>query len=126
MKKSTLHRLLTYGIAAIWMINGLFCKILNFVPRHQLIVASILGNTYARPLTIAIGISEVIMSVWILTRFQSRLNAVLQMIVIAVMNTLEFILVPELLLWGHFNAVFAGMLIVTVYCNEFILNTKHT
>lgn len=125
MKKSTIHSLLTYGISAIWMINGLFCKVFNLVPRHQLIVSTILGNAHARPLTIAIGISEVVMAIWILSKFQSRLNAVLQIIVIAVMNTMEFILVPELLLWGHLNAVFAGMLIVTVYYNEFILNIRN-
>jgi len=35
--------LLKYFIALIWLINGLFCKLLNFVPRHEEIVKRILG-----------------------------------------------------------------------------------
>ena len=126
MTKSTIHTVLNYCIAAVWMINGFFCKILNLVPRHEMIVASILGSDYARPLTLAIGILEVMMAFWILSRFQSRLNAITQIIVVAVMNTLEFILVPDLLLWGRFNSLFAGLLILTIYYNAFILDKKHT
>ena len=91
-----------------------------------MIVSSILGSDYARPLTLAIGILEVLMAFWILSRFQSRLNAITQIIVVAVMNTLEFILVPDLLLWGRFNSLFAGLLILTIYYNAFILDKKHT
>jgi hypothetical protein len=40
------------------------------------------------------------------------------------MNTLEFILVPDLLLWGRANAIFAFMLIGVIYFNEFYLNQK--
>lgn len=124
MAPATLHKLLNYCIAIIWMGNGLLCKVLNFVPRHQEIVAAILGQEHARLLTIAIGISEILMAVWILTGIKSRLNAIIQIGVIAVMNTLEFILVPGLLLWGRFNALFAFLLILVVYYNEFHLKHK--
>ncbi len=97
----------------------------NLVPRHQQIVASILGDSYARPLTILIGISEIIMAVWILSRYKSKLNTIAQITIIAIMNTLEFILVPDLLLWGKFNSLFALLLIVVIYINEFHLNKKH-
>lgn len=40
------------------------------------------------------------------------------------MNTLEFILVPDLLLWGKANAIFAFILILVVYFNEFYLNKQ--
>jgi len=40
------------------------------------------------------------------------------------MNTLEFILVPDLLLWGKFNSLYAFIFIVLVYYNEFLLNEK--
>ncbi len=42
--RSRLHQLLTYAIASVWLVNGLFCKVLNWVPRHQFIVARILGK----------------------------------------------------------------------------------
>jgi hypothetical protein len=126
MKPKTLHLLLTILIAAVWLVNGLFCKVLNLVPRHQEIVARIMGEEYARPLTIMIGVSEIIMAVWIISGWYRRLNAIIQMVVIAVMNTLEFILVPDLLLWGRFNAVFAFLLITLIYFNEFRLRTQST
>jgi hypothetical protein len=50
--------LLTRLIALVWLANGLLSKVLNLVPRHTLIVARILGPTYARPLTVAIGLAE--------------------------------------------------------------------
>jgi len=40
------------------------------------------------------------------------------------MNTLEFILVPDLLLWGRLNSLFALLFISLVYYNEFVLNKK--
>eukprot|EP01133_Synstelium_polycarpum_P017785 gene17785-21216_t len=73
-----------------------------------MIVSTILGAEHARLMTTLIGISEIIMALWILSRFKSKLNAITQMVIIAAMNTLEFIFVPELLLWGKFNSIFAG------------------
>jgi len=99
---------------------------LNLVPRHEQIVAEILGNTYSRPLTILIGVSEIIMAIWVVSRYKSKLNAILQMVVVATMNTMEFILVPDLLLWGKLNSLFAFLFIVLVYYNEFILTKKLT
>jgi len=113
-----------YFIAAIWIINGLFCKVLSLVPRHQEIVARILSNDHARLLTIAIGISEIAMAIWILSGIKSRLNAIAQIIIIAIMNALEFILVPELLLWGRFNALFAFLFILLIFYNEFYFKKK--
>lgn len=64
------------------------------------------------------------MAIWIVTGYKSRLNAIIQIIVIAVMNMLEFILVPDLLLWGKMNSVFALLLIGVIYYNEFVLTAK--
>jgi uncharacterized membrane protein YphA (DoxX/SURF4 family) len=117
---------ITYCLATIWIANGLFCKILNLVPRHEQIVARILGNDFSRPLTMAIGFSEILMAVWILSGFKKRTNAVVQIIIIATMNSLEFIIAPDLLLWGKLNAFFAFLLILTIYYNEFQMYTKTT
>ncbi len=115
---------LTYFIATVWLINGLFCKVLNLVPRHQEIVSRILGEDYSRIATVLIGASEIIMFFWIISGFKSKLNAVVQIFVIAIMNTLEFILVPDLLLWGHYNSLFAFIFILLIYFNEFKLKLK--
>ena len=124
MKNKQLSIILTYVIAFVWIVNGLFCKVLNLVPRHQEIVARILGDDYARPLTFLIGISEVIMAIWILSGYKSKWNAWAQIGVVGFMNTLEFILVPDLLLWGKLNSVFALMFILVVYFQEFKLRSK--
>ncbi|MDB5197864.1 MAG: hypothetical protein JWP88_2235 [Flaviaesturariibacter sp.] len=119
-----IHQILNGLIATVWLVNGLVCKVLNFVPRHQEIVAAILGSQHARLFTLLIGLSEIAMAVWIVSRKWSRLNAITQMVVIAVMNTMEAILVPHLLLWGHANAVFAALFIGLIYYNEFKLHKK--
>lgn len=124
MNRKHLYLALTYFIAGVWLINGLFCKVLNLVPRHQQIVGQILGETYAPFLTVLIGLSEIIMAIWVLTKFQPKLNAVLQMAVVLSMNVLEFILVPDLLLWGQWNAFFALLFVVVVYYKEFVLSKQ--
>lgn len=116
------HKILTYCIAIIWIINGLFCKVLDFVPRHEQIVKRISGGEYSEFLTKTIGVAEICMAIWILSRILPRLNAVTQIVIVAVMNVLEFLLAPDLLLWGRANAIVALLFIAIVYFNEFYLN----
>ena len=124
MTNKQVHTILTYCIALVWIINGLFCKMLNFVPRHRQIISEILGDDYAQIFTRLIGFSEVVMALWILSKFKHRLNATIQIAIVGLMNILEFILVPELLLWGKLNSLFAFIFILVVYLNEFYLNKK--
>ena len=93
-----INRILNYFIAAVWLANGLFCKVLNLVPRHREIVGRILGDEYASIMTTIIGFLEIAMAMWILSRIKTKLNAITQIVIVATMNTLEFILVPDLLL----------------------------
>jgi hypothetical protein len=120
------NKLINYLIAAIWIANGLFCKVLNLVPRHREIVARIIGNAHAGVLTKAIGFSEMAMAVWILSGFKTKLNAITQVVVIATMNSLEFMMAPDLLLWGRFNALFAFLFILVILYNEFYLRYWQT
>jgi len=117
-------KLLDYLIAGVWIANGLFCKVLNLVPRHQEIVARIIGNAHAGILTRVIGFSEIAMAVWILSGFKTKLNAMTQAVVIATMNSLEFIMAPDLLLWGRFNALFAFLFILVILYNEFYFRNR--
>ncbi len=119
-----LNRLLILFFSLIWLVNGLFCKILNLVARHQQIVAEILGETYAKPLTIAIGVGEMLMAIWIISRKFAQLSAITQILLIVTMNILEFILAPHLLLWGRLNIVFALCLAALVYYQGFVLEPR--
>jgi uncharacterized membrane protein YphA (DoxX/SURF4 family) len=124
MNVRIINRVLTFCIAVVWIANGLFCKVLNLVPRHAEIVARIIGEDYSGPLTVLIGCSEIVMAIWILSGFKSRINALTQIVVVGTMNILEFILASDLLLWGKLNALFAFLFVLVVYFNEFYLNKK--
>ncbi|MDX2003619.1 MAG: DoxX-like family protein [Chitinophagales bacterium] len=88
------------------------------VPRHELIVARILGNTWAHELTLLIGFSECLMSVWIISGFYPKINAITQITIIICMNILEFLLAPDLLLWGRANLIFAILFSCWIGWNE--------
>ena len=124
MRKTVIHKGLIWLIAGVWIINGLFCKILNLLPRHQQILGEILGEQYAGVLTKMIGGAEIVMAVWIVSGYKSRWNALVQILVVGVMNILEFMLVPDLLLWGRFNIVFAALFILVVYYQEWVLRSQ--
>lgn len=122
--RARIHTLLTFLAAVVWLVNGLYCKLLNYVPRHRLIVSRILGDEYSVFFTRAIGCAEIGMAIWILSGFKSRFNTITQIVIIALMNSLEFFLVPDLLLWGRMNSVYAILFILLLYFNEFYLNTQ--
>ncbi|XRE43914.1 hypothetical protein ACIVBQ_002118 [Tenacibaculum discolor] len=124
MYKKYVYILLTFLIASIWLINGLFCKVFNLVPRHQQIVGEIVSNDYSRELTLMIGVSEVIMVIWIISNYRSKLNAIIQIAIVSIMNIIEFMIASDLLLWGKLNIVFAALFVFIVYVNEFKLNPK--
>jgi hypothetical protein len=115
------RRILTAFIALVWFVNGLVCKVLNLVPRHSEIVARIVGEDHARLFTSAIGVAEMLMVVWIVSGIKSRFCAICQITVVATMNIIEFIMVPDLLLFGRMNIVVAALFIVVIYIHEFLL-----
>ena len=94
------------------------------MPRHQRIVARILGDDYSRTLTILIGLLEVVMAIWVVFKFKSRLNSIIQIFLVMTMNILEFIFAPDLLLWGRLNLVFALLFAGIIYYNAFVLYDK--
>ena len=114
--------ILRYLMALVWLLNGLFCKILNLVPRHQAIVGELLNAEWSRELTILIGLGEIFIAFWIVSNLKVKLHTILQVFLVGVMNVLEFLLVPELLLWGKLNIGFAGVFILLVIYH-FYLNS---
>ncbi|REH54637.1 DoxX-like protein [Tenacibaculum gallaicum] len=126
MCKKYIHILFTFLIASVWLINGLFCKVFNLVPRHQEIVGKIISNNYSRELTLVIGVLEIAMVVWILSNYKSKLNAITQIVIVLIMNVIEFMITSDILLWGKLNIVFAALFVFIVYINEFKLNPKNT
>jgi hypothetical protein len=66
------------------------------------------------------------MGIWILSGILPRLNALLQIAVIATMNVLEIILAMDLLLWGRWNGLFAFLFILLIYFNAFRFKKPRT
>ena len=120
-----MYRLLLYLIALVWLANGLLCKVLALVPRHEAIVARILGPEHAGVLTRLIGVSEIGIALWVISGFQRRWCALAQIGLILSMNVLEAWLAPDLLLWGRANAVFAGLFCLLIYFHTFRLGSLH-
>ncbi|MCU0752816.1 MAG: DoxX-like family protein [Akkermansiaceae bacterium] len=111
MKASPVTRIL---FAAVWLVNGIWCKMMDGVPRHREIVARILGEEHSLLLTRLIGVGEVLMAVWILTGIRWKWNCAAQIAAVLAMNVIEFIVVPDLLLFGRFNSLVALAYIMVV------------
>ncbi len=124
MQRPSIHRVLTILISLVWLINGLYAKVLGFVPRHQQIVARILGSEISFIAVKVIGVLEICMFMWVISKKFSRLAAILQIVIVTTMNILEFIFVPDLLLFGRMNIIIALVFVSVVYINEFIIKPK--
>jgi hypothetical protein len=89
---------LTFVIVAVWLVFGLWFKVLGMVPRHRLIVEAILGEGAATPVTFIVGLGEIALAIWVLSGLYPRLCAAAQSLAIITMNTLELRLARGLLL----------------------------
>jgi hypothetical protein len=108
-------------IALVWLINGLLCKLLNLVPRHQRIVERILRSKHAFIFTKIIGILEILMAVWIMSSIHSESCSIFQIVIIMIMNIIEFFYARDLLLYGKINMVIAVLFCCIIYINQFVL-----
>jgi len=106
------------AIGLVWFINGLACKALGLVPRHEAIVARILGESYAPELTILIGISEIFMALWVWSGLYRKLNTYAQIGLVITMNIIETIFARDLLLWSGWNLAWAISFVAIVYFNH--------
>lgn len=119
-----LQRLIDYALASVWLVMGLYCKVLGQVPRHEAIVGEILGADVAVWLTPLIGMGEVCLAIWIATGRYRKVSAAIQILLVLAMNILEFTLAVEHLLWGPLNFIFALLFCALVYWNGFILKQR--
>lgn len=110
-------------IGSVWVFHGLYSKILNGIPRHQLIVGKILGERLAHPATKVIGGLEVLLGVWAFTGVARVECAAVQTAAIVGMNALEFFLARELLISG-IGLVILNLCFLTVIWNWALLSPK--
>ena len=119
MKRPPLSlRALRIFIALVWLVMGLGCKVMGWEPRHEEIVARILGADLAPTLIILIGLSEVGMALWIISGLYAKICAWTQMILVAVMNVMEITLTRDLLLFGWMNGLVAAAFIALIFFTQ--------
>ena len=124
------------AMALVWGVNGLWCKVLGGVPRHEAIVGEVLadvvdvfGNVVAigdvdvdvvaAVLTRVIGVLELLMLAWFLSGHWPRLNAASQITIVLAMNIIEQLVAPELLLFGPWNFLWA-----CCFCAVVVVRTR--
>jgi len=107
------HILLGVLIGSVWVFHGLYSKILNGIPRHRQIVERILGEGVADFATLAIGILEVLLGIWIFCGFFKRTCATVQTLAIVAMNSLEIYLAPDLLI-SALGMVFLNLIFLSM------------
>jgi hypothetical protein len=56
------RQIFDYLVAVVWLINGVWCKILNQVPRHESVEKKLIGPVYYRDFTFFAGISETLLA----------------------------------------------------------------
>lgn len=102
-------------IGSVWVFHGLYSKILDGIPRHRLIVASILGAPLAGPLTKAIGAGEVLLGLWAYSG-RNRIDcAITQTVAIVFMNSLEIAYARRLLISASGMVLLNTVFLVVVW-----------
>ena len=75
------------GLAAVWLYQGLWCKLLAGSGRQAEILCSVpLPGAATHALLLAIGISECALAIWVLSGIRLRAAAISQTVMLAAMN----------------------------------------
>jgi uncharacterized membrane protein YphA (DoxX/SURF4 family) len=80
--------LLRFGVAAVWLYEGLWCKLLGGVPHQTEIVAAhpLFGRGLAKLFLGALAGVEIAIGVWVMTGWLPGLAALVQTLLLVVMN----------------------------------------
>jgi hypothetical protein len=111
----TRSRIITYSIALIWLLFGLLGKLIPITPTHIQIVARVFGDPLSRPITILIGVGELLIALWVISGKWRTVCGWLQIALVVIMNCIELTIARDLLLWGPLNGFFALIFVVAVY-----------
>lgn len=94
-------RTLRLSVASVWLVHGLYNKLLGGSPRHLAIVQSVPGLAGAAGVRMvtAVGLFEVAIALWILSGRWARRCAATQTAALLSMNVVELTFARHLLLW---------------------------
>jgi hypothetical protein len=96
-----MSRALTPALAAVWLVHGLYNKLLGGSPRHLAIVQALPGlqGVVGARVLVAVGVAEVAIAGWMLSRRAPRWCAAFQTVLLLSMNVTELTYARPLLLW---------------------------
>ena len=82
------HWLIRAAVAAVWIYEGLWCKLLRGEPRELEVVKAVprYGERFGVPFLLALGAVEVALGVWVLTGFEPFLCALVQTVLLVSLN----------------------------------------
>jgi uncharacterized membrane protein YphA (DoxX/SURF4 family) len=86
------------AVAFVWLVFGIAFKLLRGLPRHERIVARILGDAVAPLLTRFIGVGETLVGLWMLSGVLLPWCALFQSVLVVTMNAIELRRARDLLL----------------------------
>jgi uncharacterized membrane protein YphA (DoxX/SURF4 family) len=82
------HWLIRAAVAAVWLYEGLWCKLLRGEPREFEVVEAVprYGKRFGVPFLLALGAVEVAIGIWVLTGLEPLLCAVTQTVLLVSLN----------------------------------------
>jgi len=82
------NKLIRLSIALVWFYQGLWCKVLGGISRHEAVIASVplIGPAAGHTVLIALGLLECGIAVWVLLGRWMRRAAIVQTVLLAAMN----------------------------------------
>lgn len=80
--------LIRTAVAAVWLYEGLWCKILGRVPSQVQVVTAVprLGLQFGHPFLKALGLAEVALAVWVMSGMAPGICAVTQTALLIILN----------------------------------------
>lgn len=99
------------AIGTVWVFHGLWSKLLGGVPRHREIVGRVVGEEWADPVLLAVGVGEIVLGLWVWSGRRPWDCALVQTCGLAGMNALELLYARDLLL-APLPMVLANLLLV--------------
>jgi hypothetical protein len=103
-------------IGAVWVFHGLYSKLLNGFPRHREIVARVVGEELATPVTKLVGVGEVFLGLWTWSGRARKGCAATQTAALVSMNALEVGRAKDLLISAPGMLILNGLLIAGAWC----------
>ncbi len=83
-------RVVTYGIAVVWLMFAILGKLFPITPTHREIVARVFGEALSEPLLFLIGVGELCVAGWILSGVARRWCGWFQIVAVLTMNCIKF------------------------------------